>query len=63
VNIYLLLIKRFWPIEELSYSQELALEFLMNNDYNFEKAMKMVKAKEKNFTNFIKGKQTKCMEK
>jgi hypothetical protein len=54
INLYLVVVKKFWLHEQIGWTHEGALEYLSVNHFNVTKTIKLIKNQDKAFINFIK---------
>lgn len=55
---FLFSVEKVWPIKNYKFSQELVLELLKSNDYDFEKTKMKIIEEQEDFKNMIKEKYT-----
>jgi hypothetical protein len=55
VENYLFDVEKIWPSEKYIYSQEAALELLMQNIYNIEESKQKIKNLSKEFEQILQG--------
>ncbi len=49
-------VEKIWPIDKYVFSQELALEFLLKNEYNLELCIKRISENSEVFLEMLRGK-------
>ncbi len=52
---YVFNVEKIWPVENYIFSQEAALEFLMNNNYNIEESVKKIQERSLDLELFLQG--------
>jgi hypothetical protein len=55
VENYVFNVEKIWPVENYIFSQEAALEFLMNNNYNIEESVKKIQERSLDLELFLQG--------
>jgi len=56
VNNYLSSVQEIWPYGDSSFSQEVSLNLLMKNGYDYTKSFRMVEERDTLFISMLKGK-------